>query len=131
STPATAAATTTTRAAPATTTSTTTMATHRTRAVFRIPFLVHRRLEFLGQQFWFDRGHLDLVRDVVLDLGQRHGVFLAAEADRVALRAGARGAADAMHVVGGILRQVVVEHVTHVGDVQAARGDVRADQHRE
>jgi len=37
--------------------------------------------------------------DVALDVGQRDGVFLATEADGIALGAGARGAADAMHVV--------------------------------
>ena len=61
--------------------------------------------------------------------GSAHRVFLAAEADGVALGAGARRAADAMHVVRGILRQVEVEHVADVGDVQAARGHVGGDQH--
>ena len=51
-------------------------------------------------------------------------VTLAGEADRVALRAQARGAADAMHVVLGVERQVVVVDVRHAVDVQAARGDV-------
>ena len=82
-----------------------------------------------GQIRRLDGGARNLMADVALDVGQRDGVFLAAEADGVALGAGARGAADAMHVVFGIVRQVEIEHVAHVGNVQAARGDVGGDQH--
>ncbi len=39
-------------------------------------------------------------------------------------RAGAAGAADAVHIVVGVVRDVVVEDVADGGDVQAARGDV-------
>ena len=35
-----------------------------------------------------------------------------------------------MNVVLGILRQVVVDNVAHVGDMQAAGRDVGANQHR-
>ena len=105
------------------------MPAHRARSILRIPLFVNGRLQILGEQFGFDRRDLDLVRDVVLDLGQRHRVFLAAEADRIAILAGARRASDAMHVVGRILRQVVVEYVADVGNVQAARGDIGRDQH--
>ena len=73
----------------------------------------------------------NLVADVGLDIGQRDRVLLATEADGVAVGAGARGAADAVHVVGRILRQVEIEHVADIGNVQAARGDVGGDQHRE
>jgi hypothetical protein len=72
-----------------------------------------------------------MVADVALDVRQRDGVFLATEADGVAVGAGARGAADAMHVVFGIVRQVEIEHVADIGNVQAARGDVGGDQHRD
>src|SRR6188768_2510365 len=88
--PATAAAAATWPAAPA-------AAMHGPGAILRIPFLVHRRLEIARQQFRRHAGHLDLVRDVVLDVRQRHRVFLASEADGVTLGAGARRAADAMH----------------------------------
>ena len=66
----------------------------------------------------------DLLVDVRLDVRQRHPVALAGEADRVALGAQARGAADAVDVVLGIEGQVVVVDVRHAVDVQAARGDV-------
>src|SRR4029079_6370945 len=79
-TPATAAATTTPAGAAATA-----AAMHGSRPVFRIPFLVDRRLEITRQQCRSHARHLDLVRDVVLDVRQRHRVFLAAEADGVAL----------------------------------------------
>ncbi len=52
-----------------------------------------------------------------------------AERDRDARVAGARGAADAMHVALGNVRQVVVDHVTDAVDVDAAGGDVGGDQH--
>ena len=60
--------------------------------------------------------------------GRPMRVALAGEADRVALGAQARGAADAVHVVLGVERQVVVVDVRHAVDVQAARGHVGGDQ---
>src|SRR5690606_832560 len=73
----------------------------------------------------FDR---DLLLDVRLDVRQRNGITLAGETDRVALGAKARGAADAMHVIFGVERQVVVVDVADAVDVQAARGHVGGDQ---
>src|SRR5947207_7460024 len=66
--------------------------------------------------------------DITLDFRQRHRILLARETDGVALGAGAGGAADAVHVVGRVLRQVEVEHVADVRDVQAARGHIGGDQ---
>jgi hypothetical protein len=71
----------------------------------------------------------NFVAEVGLDLRERNGKFLAGEADGIALSAGARRAADAMHVVRRILRQIVVEDVADVGNVQTARGDVRCNEH--
>src|SRR5690606_15173407 len=81
-----------------------------------------------GQQFGGDRFGRDLLLDVGLDVRQAHRVALAGEADRVALLAQARGAADAVDVVLGVERQVVVVDVLHAVDVQAARGHVGGDQ---
>jgi hypothetical protein len=78
-----------------------------------------------------ERRDRNLAADERFDVGQRDRVRLTAEADRVAGGACARRAADAMNVVLGILRKVVVEHVAHAGHVEAARGHVGADQHRE
>ncbi len=69
--------------------------------------------------------------DIALDVGQRNGVFLAAETDGVALGAGACSASDAMHIIFRVIRQVEVKHVAHVGNVQAARGHIGGDQHRD
>src|SRR3546814_11467708 len=55
-------------------------------------------------------------------------IALAGGADRIALGAQPRGAADAVHVILGIERQVVVVDVLHAVDMQAARGHVGADQ---
>ncbi len=41
----------------------------------------------------------------------------------------AAGAPDAVDVILGMLRHVVVDDVADVRDVQAARGDVRGDEH--
>src|SRR5579862_5731840 len=50
------------------------------------------------------------------------------QGDRVAALAGAAGPADAVHVVVGVVRNVVVEDMADIGDVQTARGDVRGHQ---
>src|SRR5690606_23368320 len=80
------------------------------------------------QQLGRHRFRRDLLADVGLDVGQVDGVALAGEADRVALGAQARGAADPVHVVLGIERQVEVEDVRDALDVQAARGHVGGHQ---
>jgi hypothetical protein len=46
-----------------------------------------------------------------------------------AVRRGAAGAAYAMNKVFGNLGHVEVDHVRHVGHVDAARGNVSGDQH--
>ena len=51
------------------------------------------------------------------------------ERDGFALGAGAAGAADAVHVVLGDVRQVEVDDVRQRLDVEAARGDVGGHQH--
>ena len=68
---------------------------------------------------------------VVLDFGERYGVFLAGEADGVAFGSGASRAADAMDVISSVLRQVEVEDMTYVGNVQPTRSDVGSDQYRQ
>ena len=89
----------------------------------------HARLALHGlEQCRVDGGTRDRLPDVRLDVGQRHRVELAGEADRVALRTEARRAADAVHVVLGVERQVEIEDVAHVLDMQAARGDVGRDE---
>jgi hypothetical protein len=62
-----------------------------------------RRCGHHGQILGQDGGARNLMSDVALDIRQGDGVFLAAEANGVALGAGARGAADAMHIVFRII----------------------------
>src|SRR5690606_29761840 len=87
------------------------------------------RARQLGQQLGGHRLGRDLLLDVGLDVRQAHRVALAGEADRIALLAQARGAADAVHVVLGVERQVVVVDVLDAVDVQAAGGHVGGHQH--
>ncbi len=63
------------------------------------------------QQFRIHLRDRNALADIGLDVRQRHRVQIAGEADRVALGAQPRGAADAMHVILGFVRQVVVEDV--------------------
>src|SRR5689334_8644321 len=71
---------------------------------------VHMRcaLDCRREQLRRDGRKGDLVPDVILDVRERHRRILAREADGISLGSGARGAADAMHIVGGILRQIEV-----------------------
>src|SRR5690606_27189501 len=80
------------------------------------------------QQLGLDRRGRHLLLDVCLDVRQAHRVALAGEADRVTFGAQPRGAADAVHVVLGVERQVVVVNVADAIDVQPAGGDVGRDQ---
>ena len=69
--------------------------------------------------------------DKPFDVQQGVSVCLTRKADGIAVVAGARGTANTVHVVLGILRQVVIEYMTHVRYVQATRRHIRRDQHRQ
>ena len=89
----------------------------------RLGPLVRRRLE---------AGN-DLLRDLVLrqplDVAQEAVLVDADQRDRLALGAGAAGAADPVHVVLGHVRQLEVDDVRQLVDVDAAGGDVGRHQH--
>ena len=72
-------------------------------------------------------GNLEL--DQALDLLQESALLGVAERDRVARLAGARRAADAVHVGLGLHRKVEVHHVGDVVDVESARRHVGCDEH--
>ena len=72
---------------------------------------------------------LDLAVHQALDRGHQRTVFVADQRDGFAFGARAAGAADAVDVVLGDVRQVVVDDVRQRLDVEAARGDVGRDQH--
>ena len=73
-----------------------------------------------GEIGGIDRGARDLMADVALDVGQRYRVFVAAEGNGVALGAGACRASDAVNVILGVVRQIEIEHMAHIRNVQAA-----------
>ena len=52
------------------------------------------------------------------------------ESIRVAFLRGAPGAANTVHVVLGLLRHVIVDHVRDARDIKAALSDIRGDEHR-
>jgi len=72
--------------------------------------------------------HLQLDLQQALDLAQQAALFRRHQRQRLALRAIAAGTADAVHVILGHHRQVVVDHQRQVGDVQATRGHVGRHQ---
>src|SRR2546421_4690314 len=71
----------------------------------------------------------DFLADETLDRLQR-GDFLAVhEREGVADILRTTGAADAMHVIFGMLRHIVINDVTDTGDIETARGDIGRDHH--
>ena len=74
--------------------------------------------------------HANLALDQPLNRVQVCPLFGIAKRNRMPARAGARGAADAVHVRFGFVRQVVVEHVRDVIDIDAARCDITGNQNR-
>src|SRR5580700_8802633 len=66
--------------------------------------------------------------DELFDVAQERDLLAIAQRDRDARGAGARGAADAVHIGLRYVRQVVVYHMTDAVDVDAARGDIGRDQ---
>ncbi len=73
--------------------------------------------------------HLDLLVDEALDRAQQRAILGAHQRERLAGGARPAGAADAVHVILGDVRQVEVHDVRQVLDVEAARRDVGRDQH--
>jgi predicted nucleotidyltransferase len=67
--------------------------------------------------------------DGTLDRGELLELLGRHERDRLARGVHPPGATDPVHVVLGRSRHVVVDHVRHVVDVDAARGDVRRHEH--
>jgi hypothetical protein len=74
--------------------------------------------ELLSEQLRGDRCRRNFVAQIALDLGQRHGELFASEADRIAFRAGTSCTAYAMNIIRSVLRQVEVEHMADIGNVQ-------------
>src|SRR5215831_11592103 len=69
----------------------------------------------------------DILADQSLDFADRLAVGGGDDGDGGAALAGAAGAADAMHVVVGMMRHVEVEDMTDVGNVETAGRHVGSD----
>ena len=76
-----------------------------------------------------ERQHVDLAAQDLLDRAQAVALVARNQRQRVALAAGAAGAADAVHVILGHVRQLVVHDLRQLADVEAAGRDVGRDQH--
>ncbi len=72
--------------------------------------------------------HRHLFFHHALDRRQQRTVFAADQRNRVAGAAGTTGAADAVHVIFGHVRQVVVDDMRQCVDVDTACGDVGGDE---
>jgi hypothetical protein len=73
----------------------------------------------------------DLAAHTFFDRVQGKDVVLAGERDGHAFQSGAARAPDAVHVVLGVFRQVVVDDVRDRLDVEAARSDVGGHEDRQ
>ena len=69
----------------------------------------------------------DRMTDQFLDFGDMLAVGSRDDRNCSSLFAGAAGAADAMHVILGMDRHVEIEDMADIGNVEAAGGDIRAD----
>lgn len=58
-------------------------------------------------------------------------VFAHDERDGVPAQPGSSGAADTMYVVTGVARNIVIDHMGNPVDIDAARCDIRRDEHAE
>ena len=79
---------------------------------------VRKTLEFEPRNFSTDES---------LDRLQRRDFLAVHERERVTDVLSAAGAADAMDVIFGVLRHVVINHVTDASDIESARGNVGRD----
>ena len=69
--------------------------------------------------------------DKLFDIGQRKYEFLTGKTNGIALSAKAGSTTDTVDIVFGVLRQIVIEYMTDVGDMQAAGGNIGGDQYRQ
>src|SRR4051812_46482648 len=77
-----------------------------------------------GHEVGRERRDIDLLPRGALDVAKIAALIRAAEGDRDAVGAGARGAADPVDILLGDVGQIVVHDVTDAGNVDAPRCDV-------
>ena len=77
----------------------------------------------------FQHGARQFALDQAFDVAQQAVLIHANQRNRLALRTRAARTADTVHIVFRHVRQVEVDHVRQLVDVDAACGDVGGDQH--
>ena len=75
--------------------------------------------------------HRNLPADELLDRLQVRDLFAIAERHRHARRSRAGRATDAMHVIYRTIRQIEIDHVADVCDIDPSGRNIRRDQHTE
>jgi len=73
---------------------------------------------------------MPILREQIKELPRNVLVLLVHQRQGVPDVADTAGTSDAVHVVVDIVREVVVDHLSHVGDVQPTGRDVCGDEHR-
>ena len=68
--------------------------------------------------------------DILLYVTKREGVLFTGKTDCGTRGTGSGGATDTVHVVLCFLRQIVVEYVTYLGNVQASCSNIGSYQYR-
>lgn len=74
-------------------------------------------------------GRGDALARHLLDVAQVSTFVLRAERNRHAILAGARGAADPVHIAFRHVRQFKIHHMADAGDINSSGGNVGGDQH--
>jgi hypothetical protein len=86
-----------------------------------------RRSDF-GEELVVGELGRKFVPDITLNGVEGVDVVLAGKRNRLALGTDAGGAADAVDVVLGVLREIVVDDVADALDVETAAGDIGGNQ---
>src|SRR5690606_1260574 len=92
-----------------------------------LPTGLGSRYAVIGHEAWLVMARQDLV-DQGFDGGELVHLVGGDQRDRLTRGAGAAGTADAVHIVLGDDRQVEVDHLRQVMDIQPARGHVGSHQ---
>lgn len=71
----------------------------------------------------------DLLGDELLDISKKSRIVGITERNRHSLRSGATRPTDAMHIGFGYIRDVVVDHIFKIIDIDSAGGDIGRDKH--
>ena len=85
----------------------------------------------LGEELFGCEADRDLIADVLVDRVEGVDIVVAGQGEGLALGADPGGAADAVDVVLGVLRQIEVDDVGDAVDVKTAARDIGGDEDRQ